>query len=306
MRPGLSADDIYIMVEDEFLSAARAFTQHLHHAEYTRLKRLAQQTHQISSISDNIARPTDSITAMRAETKKRKEAEAREARSKTAVEKITGKGKRPESDSDNSELEEFAEKDKHDAPWSGTVLQGFMSTSPTSTGAPSLTGLQGVKSSTRAAAGYSKPVIPQSSKPFNLAPKTVVQPKPSPPDAASTNSSDDDDLDAPLRVPTIPPAKKLPETPTRKAAESVFRRASTKFPPLPPTLTHKPKPNPSASGNPTPKRATFDLEPEELRPERSDAARRRLHARREREGKGRGGDAFEREGGVSEIPVFLV
>ncbi|KAF2842261.1 hypothetical protein M501DRAFT_402411 [Patellaria atrata CBS 101060] len=52
MRPGLAADDIYIMVEDEFLSTAHLFTAHLHRAEYKRLKaRLAQQ-HPIS-----IARP---------------------------------------------------------------------------------------------------------------------------------------------------------------------------------------------------------------------------------------------------------
>ncbi|KAF4549169.1 Hypothetical protein D9617_23g005840 [Elsinoe fawcettii] len=43
IREGYSADDIYMMVEDEFLSTAQLYTQHLHHAEYQRLKKLAKQ-----------------------------------------------------------------------------------------------------------------------------------------------------------------------------------------------------------------------------------------------------------------------
>ena len=36
-------DDLWVMVEDELLSTAQAFTRHLHHAEYLRLKRLAAE-----------------------------------------------------------------------------------------------------------------------------------------------------------------------------------------------------------------------------------------------------------------------
>lgn len=43
MREGYSADDVYMMVEDEFLSTAQLYTSHLHHAEYQRLKKLAKQ-----------------------------------------------------------------------------------------------------------------------------------------------------------------------------------------------------------------------------------------------------------------------
>lgn len=42
MRPGLVADDAYVMVEDEFLVTARSFTAHLHYAEYQRLKAVAR------------------------------------------------------------------------------------------------------------------------------------------------------------------------------------------------------------------------------------------------------------------------
>ena len=42
MRDGLDADDIYKLVEDDFLATARLFTAHVHHAEYARLKRQAQ------------------------------------------------------------------------------------------------------------------------------------------------------------------------------------------------------------------------------------------------------------------------
>ena len=44
MHPGLNADDIYVMVEDEFLATAQLYTQHLHQAEYQRLKALARVT----------------------------------------------------------------------------------------------------------------------------------------------------------------------------------------------------------------------------------------------------------------------
>jgi len=40
MKEGLAGDDIWVMVEDEFLATAKAFTAHLHHAEYQRLKGL--------------------------------------------------------------------------------------------------------------------------------------------------------------------------------------------------------------------------------------------------------------------------
>ncbi|KAF1821721.1 uncharacterized protein K489DRAFT_402576 [Dissoconium aciculare CBS 342.82] len=41
MKDGYHADDIYRMVEDEFVATAKLYTQHIHYAEYVRLKKLA-------------------------------------------------------------------------------------------------------------------------------------------------------------------------------------------------------------------------------------------------------------------------
>jgi len=64
MREGYNEDDIYIMVEDEFLSTAKMFTQHLHHAEYVRFKRLAKSRG--AGVLDAIQRPVDGKTAQSA------------------------------------------------------------------------------------------------------------------------------------------------------------------------------------------------------------------------------------------------
>lgn len=53
MKEGWNADDAWIMVEDEFLDTAKLFTQHLHFAEYKRLKHqvIAQNERKIHDIS---------------------------------------------------------------------------------------------------------------------------------------------------------------------------------------------------------------------------------------------------------------
>ncbi|GAM88594.1 hypothetical protein ANO11243_066280 [Dothideomycetidae sp. 11243] len=43
MREGYDADDIWMMVEDEFQATAQLFTQHLHQAEYIRLQNQARE-----------------------------------------------------------------------------------------------------------------------------------------------------------------------------------------------------------------------------------------------------------------------
>lgn len=68
MREGYAADDSWIMVEDEFLATAKLFTQHLHHAEYQRLKKQAEEHR-----AGNIARPVDGRTALPVSTMREKE-----------------------------------------------------------------------------------------------------------------------------------------------------------------------------------------------------------------------------------------
>lgn len=104
-----------------------------------------------ASVIKELARPTDNRTKMRPETVKRKEAEKLKDRQYKALE-VSARG-RPMVD---SEEESEAEKDDPDTdliddPWVGTRLYDFM-TSPRK--AKSLIGLERIKSSTRAAAGY--------------------------------------------------------------------------------------------------------------------------------------------------------
>lgn len=196
MREGFDADDIYIMVEDEFQSIAQSFTQHLHHAEYIRMRNKAK-TENASAIKD-LARPTDASTTMRAETKKRKEAEVLSAKHKAALKQIkadAGVGIVTPGEEDD-EMEE----DKEDDPWVGTTLQGLM-TSPKKS-QQALVGLQGVKSTTRAAAGFSKAVTPSPKKQNSIFDLSI----PAPIHNGTTDqpvevenevtSDDDDDLDA--------------------------------------------------------------------------------------------------------------
>ncbi|KAL8809314.1 MAG: hypothetical protein Q9223_007942, partial [Gallowayella weberi] len=182
MHEGLSHDDIYIMVEDEFLSTAQLFTSHLHHAEYIRLKNAALARNSnanciLQSASTSITRPTDSITAMRAETKRKKDAEARTGKNKAALDQMKEDARRGiavSSDNDNDvNPEDDDEADK--APWAGTSLQGLMAPAARKT-LTSLSGLQGIQSSTRAAKGFAKPEDSQSQSARDLFKPATMQP----------------------------------------------------------------------------------------------------------------------------------
>ena len=194
MCEGLDRDDIYVMVEDEFQTVAQTFTQHLHHAEYKRLKDLAKARN--SNTISTISRPVDAKTTMRPETKVRKQAEAGEMKRKQAL-PTTPSAPRGESEIEDSDFD-----DETKAPWAGTHLQGLMVKSPRKNLA-SLTGLQGVKSSTRAAAGFSQSDMrpTSSAKFFNLDPGRPISKKRHPPPANHPDpytTSDDDDLDNPM------------------------------------------------------------------------------------------------------------
>ena len=204
MREGFDQDDLYMMVEDEFYTIAQSFTQHLHHAEYVRLKNIAKAkgTSNLSSES----RPTDSITKMREDLKRKKQAEAQAGKNKQALSKLGGEAARKRvklsaEEGADSEMEE-------DDLWAGTTLKGLMA-SP-STAKTSLMGLQGHKSNTRAAAGYSPPKAP-GSKPdvrFNV---SNNHSKSRDEGSQTTVTDDDDDLDGPVQKPLDPYALKSAE-----------------------------------------------------------------------------------------------
>ncbi|WEW57401.1 hypothetical protein PRK78_002868 [Emydomyces testavorans] len=149
MREGLENDDLYIMVEDEFLATAHTFTRHLHYAEYVRRKNQAKLANQ--SFPSSISRPTDGKTKLSNETRKKIEAEEAAARHKAALDGLKKAAGRPLVDSEVEDVDD-SEEDRDDDPWIGTQLQPLMV-------APrqprSLVGLHGIKSSTKAALGYS-------------------------------------------------------------------------------------------------------------------------------------------------------
>jgi len=213
MEEGLDGDDAYIMVEDEFEAVARSFTQHLHHAEYIRLKNRAKT--QNASTIHTISRPVDTITKMREETKKRKEAENMAVKQKNALAQMKAQSGRPKTDDEESDSDGIAADD----PWIGTSLQGLM-TSPKKS-QTSLTGLGGVKSNTRAAAGYAKAEkkSAQTAVPFDLEPERhPAGAKASGAQAYSDATTSDDDLDAPAARKPLSPN----QTPTRKMARQLL------------------------------------------------------------------------------------
>lgn len=136
MIEGYDHDDIYIMVEDEFHAVAQTFTQHLHHAEYQRLKKKARDA------APPTFKPTE---AMRAEARKRMEAGALQARQKHALGNLTN-GVNLSADED---------EEQEDDPWLGTSLAGLMADAGNQK-KTALVGLEKIQSSTRAAKGFGR------------------------------------------------------------------------------------------------------------------------------------------------------
>lgn len=150
MIEGYENDDIYVMVEDEFLATAQTFTKHLHQEEYERRKKQARVRNASTIGAGGLARPTDPRAKMSAETRKNIEAQDAAKRHKAALDDMMDGAERPAVDSE--EDIGATDDDRDDDPWVGTHLHGLMTSPRTSR---SLIGLQGVKSNTRAAFGYS-------------------------------------------------------------------------------------------------------------------------------------------------------
>lgn len=139
MHEGYHADDIFMMVEDEFQAVAQTFTHHLHHAEYVRMKKKARM-----APPKAIGQPLD---GMRAEAKKNLEAKDLHERQNSAVKSMIGKTGR----SSPEDEEEAREND----PWQGTSLAGLMA-KDSSKKRTALVGLEQIPSATRAAKGFGR------------------------------------------------------------------------------------------------------------------------------------------------------
>ncbi|KAK4494937.1 hypothetical protein PRZ48_014293 [Zasmidium cellare] len=130
MREGLTADDIYVMVEDEFYITAQLFTAPLHRAAYDRLKRLHRSRG--AETLANLERATDSRTKVG--TALRRKMEAKERRGKSV----------PQDE----------ESDDDDEYMAVPELAGLMTSSQMIGERRGMEGVAKAKSNTRAAAGY--------------------------------------------------------------------------------------------------------------------------------------------------------
>jgi hypothetical protein len=141
MHEGYDADDIFMVVEDEFQTVAQSFTHHLHHAEYVRMKKKAR------TASPPIS--TIPLDGMRAETRNRLEAKNLSSRQSRAIKDMIGVTGLA------SPEEEEEEEEKANDPWQGTSLAGLMSKDGTQA-RTALIGLEQIPSSTRAARGFGR------------------------------------------------------------------------------------------------------------------------------------------------------
>lgn len=139
MREGFTEDDIWMMVEDEFYTTAQAYTQHLHHAEYQRLKKAAKER---ESNNEVIQRPTDGTSKLSLEGQRSLARGAQEKSVKEVIRKTSG------------QQDDFDEEDDAD-PWLGTQLAGLMD-SPRKVHRLRAKGMVHGRSVTKASKGFTK------------------------------------------------------------------------------------------------------------------------------------------------------
>lgn len=133
MRAGYDADDIYMMVEDEFQAVAQEFTAHLHAAEYKRLVKEAKN-------KPSRKLPPKLTSEMSIDSMRRIQKERLKNRQRDALNDITGKVRAAEKGDEKD--------DEAPDPWTGTGLEGLMSQGDE--GKTSLIGLEGTPSHSRA------------------------------------------------------------------------------------------------------------------------------------------------------------
>ncbi|KAI9679301.1 MAG: hypothetical protein M1817_005321 [Caeruleum heppii] len=123
MREGPDADDGWIMVEDEFHAIAKTFTQHLHHAEYVRLKEKAKRR---STFPVDVDPPTTDLALDIEQTPRQRKLRQRRVNEQgRTLESLLGNDER----STRTRMDDDLNKDEEDDPWVGTSLHGLM-TSP--------------------------------------------------------------------------------------------------------------------------------------------------------------------------------
>jgi hypothetical protein len=195
MHEGYDADDIFMIVEDEFQTVAQSFTHHLHHAEYVRMKKTRTAPPPTSAIP---------LNGMRAETKKKLESKDLSSRQNRAIKDMIGATRLASPEEE--------EEEKANDPWQGTSLAGLMSQDATQT-RTALVGLEQIPSSTRAARGFGRGEADNPTK--REEDRSVLDifggkgskwratsPSPRPPIEASSEE-EDDNLDTRSRVKAV-------------------------------------------------------------------------------------------------------
>ncbi|PNP75641.1 hypothetical protein FNYG_11050 [Fusarium nygamai] len=182
MRPGLSHDDRYRIVEDEFVNMAHQFTLHIHTSEYNRLKNLAK--HQNADTIREIERPV--VGAPTLLTRHRQEDVRRNAKQR----KLLGKDA----------------NEKKDSPYVGSSLQGLMESPRKEHKWISATGLADT-AATRASAGFNS----QKISPLRLNQRSSSSAKKRQITLGDDDETDDgDNLD--LTTPSRPAVTKVART----------------------------------------------------------------------------------------------
>jgi hypothetical protein len=218
MDEGIEHDDKWRMVEDEFLTVAKRFTVHLHAAEYKRQQKMVKKRN--ADTINSISRPVTG--KMPEHTKRRLEAAARAKTQRTVVENVAVQKVEEDEDSDCDGL-----------PYFGTTLHGLMD-SPRKKAA-SLAKPGTIAATTRAAAGFrqsaaqSKPDRDQESPQSKVAFRKALQPN-----EVVTESSEDDDLDAPIPAPKLKAVVMKPATSSSSYGKSSISISKTTKPFLEP------------------------------------------------------------------------
>lgn len=250
MIDGFQNDDKYRMVEDEFLDIAKEYTQHLHAAEYLRLKAAARN--KSAATAGKLTRPV--IGTMPGATKRKLESVDRAKKQAEAVAKLKKDKAKMEYESDPEAPE----------PWLGTALHGLMEEPCHTTS--TITDVVETVSTSKAAKGFKGSKLGRADD-YGLDTSDDTDQAPSRPRHAMKEvgtESEDDDLDAPtitswkrkLPVNSCPPAVKkeiksepdLPPPPRRSlfartsaAGATPTPRSTTSTPPEPSIKSEQPE-----------------------------------------------------------------
>lgn len=179
-----------MMVEDEFLSTAQAFTQHLHHAEYKRLQKVVQRKSEAGG--DAILRPVD----WRVPRGNQVDVKIRSREMASRVQ-----GAFAQNDGRETEVVEAQEEDEiiiDDKHLADLMLRNGNAGDKAGGQRQRLnltTGTKGIKSATRAAAGFGKQEVAAVEKTYDLPGFRRRVQHATNTDIRAGGSDDDDDLE---------------------------------------------------------------------------------------------------------------